>query len=553
MATGNPTVTVHLRAEDQNLESELDGIKGRLSAFTMNLAGAAQIAQVAFQAIGKVASVVGDLITASNEAENALHQTASLLEATGRGGDAATEQLAAYAKELQRATTIGDDAVIAASRYLIVMQNIATETIPLAIQAAADLAAVMGTDLEGAVQSVARALEDPEMGLRALRSAGVMLTDQQRDMIKTFKEAGDEATAQQMVLDELEKRFGGQAQEKLGTFAGKMEHLSEAWGDVKEVMGDVIKEAFIPLAEELIQNEDLLDGLVELIKAFIPAMQAIGEAIAATARGAADLGRALKDIDVDENILKILTVSPAAWVMQKAGGARREEIERGQDLDEQIRINQRKIRQMEREQREQEREEKYQALKAQQAMAEEQEKMQKAQAAAQEKAVREAEAEMKRLVGMADKWRQAFASPFEVAAQKIQEINGLTSRGFMSIQERERALQLVRDEFVERDNIAQSIERSQETIQRHREKLADINERLMPKDQGFTARFEGIESLSNRIQAAALSRPAQDTTRQELIKTREETLKAMAREEEIFNNMLIELRRRQEYAARFGR
>lgn len=71
---------------------------------------------------------------------------------------------------------------------------------------------------------------------------------------KLITEAVDQSKvikAQRIILDEINKQFGGQARKRLETFSGAMENLNNLWGDAKEKMGGVFVPALMKAGEEL--------------------------------------------------------------------------------------------------------------------------------------------------------------------------------------------------------------------------------------------------------------------------------------------------------------
>jgi hypothetical protein len=74
-------------------------------------------------------------------------------------------------------------------------------------------------------------------------------------MIAKMDETGDIAGAQGIILQELQREFGGSAVAAGQTFAGQLDRLKNAFGDVKETIGA----AFLPILQQL--AEMLLSGL----------------------------------------------------------------------------------------------------------------------------------------------------------------------------------------------------------------------------------------------------------------------------------------------------
>ncbi len=538
MSTGNPTVTVNLRAEDENLSSSLGQVEGKLNSFAVNMASMAVVAGAVFEGIKKVSGAVADLIEISNVQESAMRRTVALYEASGRGGEEAAQKLFDYASALQKVSTFGDEATIAASKYLVIMQNLSEEALPRATQVSADLAAAMGEDISAAMQKVARAIEDPEQGMRALRSAGVQLSDEQQDLIKSLSALGETARAQDEIFSALEKRFSGAAQAELDTYAGKIKYLQNAWGDTKEVMGDVVKDGLTPLVETLIENQDILENLGEMIRAWGPAFEAAGGGIAILVEKLSDLYDTLSSIP-GADVLKYWE-GGAFQALDSLGGGdmKREERARGRDLDKQLRESNRAQAEEDRKRRHAENEGIVAESNARKKAMEDATK-------SWDEHYRKREAYEAKLASRADALRKSLQTPLEDLAGKWKEIAKLQRDGFIDAETYSRAIAKYQEEFINKGGLLGDIEKSNERIASLRHRMEQ-----RPKDTGFQARFEGIESLSQRIQAAAVSRTPVDT---EQAKTRAELIKEHKEAMEIRRLQLEELRRRRDVTARFTR
>ncbi|MFA6662493.1 MAG: hypothetical protein WCS56_05625, partial [Bacilli bacterium] len=80
---------------------------------------------------------------------------------------------------------------------------------------------------------VGKALNDPILGLTALRRVGVSFSDSQMDVIKNLTETNRLAEAQALILAELESEFGGAAASTINSSI----QMKNAWGDYLEALG----------------------------------------------------------------------------------------------------------------------------------------------------------------------------------------------------------------------------------------------------------------------------------------------------------------------------
>jgi hypothetical protein len=189
-----------------------------------------------FAAIG-AGALVRSIVRATAEAEESLALLNNAVEQNGGAAGRTTQQLAAMASELQRTTKFSDDAVMGAEQLLLRFQSIQDVNFDRALQSTLDLATALGTDLDAAAKLVGKALESPVKGLTQLERSGVVLDKSQRDLVKRLVETGQQAQAQQALLDGLEKRYKGAATAARDTFGGALAGVKNAFDDLLEAKG----------------------------------------------------------------------------------------------------------------------------------------------------------------------------------------------------------------------------------------------------------------------------------------------------------------------------
>jgi hypothetical protein len=90
---------------------------------------------------------------------------------------------------------------------------------------------------------------------------GIQFTQEQKDLIAGFVEAGETEKAQGVILEELERQFGGVAEAMAGTSEGQLSQLNNQWGDFKETIGQIVAEFLPPLVGYLKDAVTWLQGL----------------------------------------------------------------------------------------------------------------------------------------------------------------------------------------------------------------------------------------------------------------------------------------------------
>ena len=224
-----------LSAQGAKTEREVGASSAKTSSSFRGIGVAAAAAAVAVGA----AFATRAIVSAINEAEQASAQLDAALKSTGGTAGLTAQQIKAYAAELQRTTTVSDDAVISMNAQLMAFDQIQGETFKRATSAIVDLSARMGIDLKSAAIQVGKALQDPADGLSMLARSGVKFSEDQELVIKNMAETNRLAEAQAIILGALEAKFGGAGEAARGTFAGSMTALGNALSDVLEGEGSL--------------------------------------------------------------------------------------------------------------------------------------------------------------------------------------------------------------------------------------------------------------------------------------------------------------------------
>ena len=149
-----------------------------------------------------------------------------------------TDELKAYASQLQKVTTFGDENIISAQAMLGTFQ-LNAEEIKLLTPSLLDMAAATEktsgaqADLNDLANAMGKALNT---GTGALSRYGVVLTEAQKAQFDTA--TGMERVA--MLAEILGDNFGGAAEEIRNTTAGALAAAANDWGDFKEKVGQIL-------------------------------------------------------------------------------------------------------------------------------------------------------------------------------------------------------------------------------------------------------------------------------------------------------------------------
>jgi hypothetical protein len=225
----------------------------KIGAVSKALAPAAQIGLVA---LGGLAVGAVRAAEEAQVANNRLDSVATSMGLFGTNTKVVTDRLKAFADETMKKIAVDDELVKSTQAQLLTFKDLAITAgtaggaFDRATIAAFDMAAVFGGTGEDNAVRLGKALQDPIAGVSSLRKVGVQLSDQQEAMIKSFVDAGDAASAQNIILNELETQVGGAA-EATATDSAKM---GLAFGEMAEAIGT----GLLPIIEFLISLTTLL-------------------------------------------------------------------------------------------------------------------------------------------------------------------------------------------------------------------------------------------------------------------------------------------------------
>jgi len=208
------------------------------------------ITDVALAGVQKVGQFFSDSIAEATDFQNVFAQTQAVIASTGAAAGKSAQDFVDLASSLSAASGLSlfsDDQILGAQNLLATFTQIGGPTFDNATQAILDVSQAMGQDLKSSTIQIGKALNDPIAGIGALSRVGVQFTSDQKAMIESMVEGGNVAGAQAVILEELNKQFGGSAAAAVNTYAGQMTVLSEQFNDVKQGVG----EALLPILQEL--------------------------------------------------------------------------------------------------------------------------------------------------------------------------------------------------------------------------------------------------------------------------------------------------------------
>jgi hypothetical protein len=301
---------VVLGADSAAFEKQMAGISSKMKAIGdgLKVAGAGLTAGLTLPLVKFGQAALG----AYQESEKAIAAVEAALKSTGGAAGKTSAQLQEMAAKLQSISTFDDDEILSkVTANMLTFGNVTGESFDRAQQAALDLSARLGQDLQSSAIQVGKALNDPIKGIAALGRVGVQFSKDQKAMIKALMETGDVAGAQKIILDELFKQFGGQAQAAANTTAGAWAQMTNSIGDAMEAVGAIIAPFVKSFAE-------FIKGLAEAFSSLDPSTQqfivAVGAAAAAIGPLLLALGFILPALSALAPIFGLITAPVAIFV-----------------------------------------------------------------------------------------------------------------------------------------------------------------------------------------------------------------------------------------------
>lgn len=194
-------------------------------------------------AIAGAAFSVNKIIQAANEQEDAVIKLNIALAQSGLEVSKVSKRFQDFASELQRTTKFGDEVILQNAAILQSLGQLDEQGLQKGTQAALDLSAALGIDLNAAFLLVGKA------------AAGEVSTFSRYGLI--IRKGADETETFNNALTAINRQFGGAAQKQVGTFSGAMSQLSNSFGDLLEQLGFIVT-----------KNPAVIKGIKELSNLF---------------------------------------------------------------------------------------------------------------------------------------------------------------------------------------------------------------------------------------------------------------------------------------------
>ena len=223
------------------LDGPLGGVASRFSAFgvllnrsTMLLAGAA----VAVTALG-AAAFAGVRSYTLFEAQSA--RINAILTTTRNQVGLTSTAIERMGSSIALATLENETGVRNAIAQLLTFRKVSGEVFEDVLKTAADMSALGFGTIESESVKLAKALQDPRQSLASLSRSGITFTRQQRALIVSLVETGQQAEAMSRILANVNGQVGGAGEAAAReTMAGNFDTIGQAISTAARALGEFV-------------------------------------------------------------------------------------------------------------------------------------------------------------------------------------------------------------------------------------------------------------------------------------------------------------------------
>jgi hypothetical protein len=239
------TLAMIITAEGAQASAVLDDLGAKLTKLNAQSADTGKAIGTAVTVGAVVAGsalveLVKNGVEALEQQQVVAAQTVAALESTGDAAHVTATQIHSLAEEISAYSGFSIEAVQTTENLLLTFTNIKnTDTAKIFDEttvAVADMARALGEDATTAATQLGKALNAPDTGLTALQRAGVQFTASQKEVIKSLFDTGQQAEAQQIILDKVSQKFGGSAKAYGDTTAGALDKVKNSITEVEKTL-----------------------------------------------------------------------------------------------------------------------------------------------------------------------------------------------------------------------------------------------------------------------------------------------------------------------------
>ena len=262
------------------IQGPLGPVAGRLTSLGTIIGNVGLKTAAATLAIAAIVFSLGKMAAAGARAERQFARLEGILKATGGAAGLALSDIEKLSQEIGINTLASTQEIRDAAGVLLTFKSITGDTFKEALRLSQDLAEVGFGSAKSAAMQLGKALEEPEIGLSALRRVGVSFTEEQKEQIKVLDFVGKKMESQAIMMGALNEQVGGAGVSAAGGLAGALDTLNEEFTIFLE--NNVLTKVAIRVVT------DLMKGLNKVFGDFESKLRGLSEA---------DLNKELDEID----------------------------------------------------------------------------------------------------------------------------------------------------------------------------------------------------------------------------------------------------------------
>jgi hypothetical protein len=178
----------------------------------------------------------------------------------------ATERVEKYAKATSESTGIDKDNIMTAANKIMMFKQVAKSagevggTFDRVLQSSVDLQGAGFGQAAGMARMLGRAMEDPNKAAGVLRRMNILLTESEKEKIKTLVKSGQAEEARAMILDKVEGKVKGAAVATATTSA----KMKASWKNLQEEVGKALLPTYDKFSKTI--QKDVIPAIEKLAK-----------------------------------------------------------------------------------------------------------------------------------------------------------------------------------------------------------------------------------------------------------------------------------------------
>jgi hypothetical protein len=226
-----------------NLKSSVGALRSNFLLLGAALTGAAAIITTNVQSLARIETI------------NA--QTAQTITTMGNAANISAGEVEALAGRLESLTAVEAESIQEGANLLLTFGNIRDELgagndiFSQATEIMVDMGVALKRGPVDTATMLGKALNDPIVGITALRKVGVSFTESQVEQVRALQNTGDLMSAQKLILEELQRQYGGSGAAYAATFTGQLELMGHELGTIGEEATMAVMPALQMMVEEL--------------------------------------------------------------------------------------------------------------------------------------------------------------------------------------------------------------------------------------------------------------------------------------------------------------